>query len=127
MKTLFYYLGVSALFTHELDAVLNQEWKLLFHFFELSQDVGDVLFVALHFPLFFLFFYLGHHKKSMIQTRFRVGVCIFLVVHSVLHLALSGHSHYFFSGLLSNLYIFSAAVFGLIFLMLNWKQQKTVP
>ena len=119
MKTLLYYLGVSAFFTHELDAVLNQEWELLFHLFSLRQGIGDVLFVALHFPLFFLFFYFGHHKKSNIKEAFRVGVCLFLVIHSILHFSLSHHSLHYFRGMLSNLYIFSAAFFGLAFLLLK--------
>ena len=124
MKTLLYYLGISALFTHELDAVLNFEWRLLFHVFELPEATAGALFIAAHFPLFFVFFYLGHHRSSKVRDTFRTVVCCFLVIHSVLHFGLSNHELYFFDGILSNLYIFGAAAFGLAFLLVSWRQRR---
>ena len=120
MKTWCYYLGVSALITHELDAVLNHEWKLLFHWFDLSDGVGNELFIALHFPLFLLFLYFSHHKQASVQSSFRSLICAFLIFHGGLHFFLSDHSNYLFSGFLSNFYIFGGLVFGLIYLALSW-------
>lgn len=123
MKTILYYLGVAALFTHELDAVLNFEWRLLFHLRSLPDDAAGSWFVALHLPMFFAFFYFGHHKHTKVQNLFRGAVAIFLVIHSGLHVALSHHEHYQFDGFLSNLYIYSAAGFGIAFLMLQLKNK----
>lgn len=119
MKTLLYYLGVAALFTHEMDAVLNLEWRLLFHLFELPEATASALFIGAHFPLFCVFFYLGHHRSPKIRNTFRIVVCYFLVIHSLLHFGLSNHELYFFEGILSNLYIFGAA-----FLVVSWRQRK---
>ena len=71
MRTIIYYLAIAALFTHELDAVLNFEWRLLFHLFTLTESVASALFIGLHLPLFFIFFYFGHHPVRKIQSRFR--------------------------------------------------------
>ena len=124
MKTLLYYLGVAALFTHEMDAVLNLEWRLLFHLFELPEATASALFIAAHFPLFFVFFYLGHHTSPKVRNAFRTVVCCFLVIHSGLHFGLSNHELYFFDGILSNLYIFGAAAFGTAFLVVSWIQRS---
>lgn len=124
-KTILYYLAVAALFTHELDAVLNLEWRLLFHVFTLPEATAGALFIGLHFPLFFAFFYFGHHKNLKIRARFRVTVCLFVVFHSVLHFALSGHEKYYFEGFLSNAYIWGSAVFGLAFVMVSWRDAQS--
>jgi hypothetical protein len=123
MKTTVYYLGVAALFTHELDAVINAEWRLLFHLRNLPDDPASAWFIALHLPMFFAFFYLGHHKSLRIQTLFRTFVAIFLVIHSVLHFNLSDHPLYQFDSLLSNFYIFGSAAFGCIYLALTYNKR----
>lgn len=123
MKRLLYYLGVAAFFTHEMDAVLNLEWRLLFHLFEFPEAIASALFIAAHFPLFFVFFYLGSHRSPKVRNTFRIVVCCFLVVHSGLHFGLSNHEYYFFDGILSNLYIFGAAAFGAAFLVVISKQR----
>ena len=120
MKTIIYYLALSALFTHELDAVINFEWRLLFHIFSLPDAMASTIFIGLHLPLFFIFFYLSHHSNPRIQNTFRVIASIILVVHSVAHFSLSGHEKYYFEGFYSNLYIYSAAAFGVCFLILAW-------
>ncbi len=123
MKTLIYYLGLAALFTHELDAVLNMEWRLLFHLRSLPEPVASSTFIALHLPLFFAFFYFGHHRNTKFREIFRLVVASFLIVHSALHFRLSDHDLYQFSGFLSNFYIYGSAVCGLIFILLSWKQR----
>lgn len=122
IKTLMYYMGLAALFTHEMDAVVNMEWRLLFHLRTLPDPMASSVFIALHFPLFLAFFYFGHHANSIIKNRFRLAVAGFLVIHSALHFNLSDHALYQFEGVLSNLYIYSAALFGTVFLLLSWRE-----
>ena len=69
MKTLLYYLGIAALFTHELDAVLNMEWRLLYHLRTLPDITASSLFVGLHFPLFFTLHTAGISNKNYIESR----------------------------------------------------------
>lgn len=125
MRTLLYYLSVAAFFTHELDAVLNLEWRLLFHIFELREVTAKTIFVAAHFPIFFLFFYLGHHRLPKVRNTFRMLICCFLVLHSILHFGLSNHELYFFDGILSNFYIFGAAAFSLGFLIVSLRKEES--
>lgn len=123
-KTLLYYLGVTALITHELDAVLNTEWRLLYVLRSLSDDLASGYFVALHFVLIFAFFYIGHHRNTKLREGFRFLVALFLVIHGVLHFALSGDPMYTFSGFGSNLYIYSASVFGLLYLLESFRKKQ---
>lgn len=122
MKTIIYYLGISTLLTHELDAVQNLEWRLLLHFFDFPERLSSTLFIALHLPLFFLFFYFSHHKTDKVRATFKLSICAFLVAHAIIHASLSGHSLYYFEGLMSNLYIYGAALFGFTYLTLHLKE-----
>ncbi|MFC4701598.1 DUF6713 family protein [Glaciecola siphonariae] len=124
MKTILYYLGLAALFTHELDAVLNMEWRLLFHLRVLPDAAASSIFIALHLPLFFAFFYFGHHKILKIRERFRLIVAVFLVIHSGLHFNLSDHELYQFNSIISNAYIYGAALCGLAFIILSWIHRR---
>ena len=114
-----YYFGLAALLTHELDAVAHSEWLLLFHVFELSDGVAEVVFIALHFPIFAAFLFFSHHSNTRKREWFRISICVFLVLHGFAHYVLSDHLNYYFDGLLSNFYIFGATVFALIYLGLT--------
>ena len=118
VKSVVYYLAVSVLFVHELDAVQNYEWQLLFHVFKVSDALASTLFIAIHFPLFFLFFFLGHHSSEKVSNMFRLCVCGFLIIHGLVHFGLSDHAQYHFKGLLSNAYIFGASFFAMIWFAL---------
>lgn len=118
LRGFIYYLGLAALFTHELDAVLNFEWRLLYHLRTLPDVTASSYFVALHLPLFFGFFYFGHHPNAKIKNTFRALVAWFLIIHSLLHFRLSGHDAYLFAGFLSNSYIYLAATMGLLYLLI---------
>ena len=54
MPTLFYYLGISLLFAHEMDAVAHKEWQLLYVLRTMTDQMAYPLFVAMHVPLFFV-------------------------------------------------------------------------
>jgi len=53
LKSLF-LLGVSLLFTHELDAMTHSEWRVLPLTSWMAPGLGRVVFVALHVPIFAL-------------------------------------------------------------------------
>ncbi len=125
MATALYYLGLSALFTHELDAVRHAEWRLLLILRDLPDEVAYPVFVALHLPLFFLFFWLSHHRSTRLRSGFRLAVATFLVVHGLLHWLLSDAPAYGFSGVLSNGLIILAAVSGAAYLALALRGPRT--
>ena len=112
-----FLLGISLLFTHELDAMTHNEWRVLPLTHWLEPAVGRVVFVVLHVPVFALV--LGWLTSRLPErvVRGQFWVSVFLVVHAGLHVAFSGQPHYTFEGMLSNTLIFGAALFGAIYLL----------
>ncbi|MQX53724.1 DUF6713 family protein [Alcanivorax sediminis] len=119
LRTLF-LIGLSLLFTHELDAMTHSEWRVLPLTSWLEPEMGRLVFVVLHVPLFALVlgWLTSQLPQRVLQGQFWVSV--FLVVHAGLHLAFSGQAHYTFEGMLSNTLIFGAAVFGAGYLAGNY-------
>lgn len=118
ISSLVFYLGVAFLLTHEMDAVINVEWRLLFHLRDLDDAIAGNWFVALHFPIFMAFIYFIRHPTQRVRQTFRLLVSIFLVVHSVLHFRLSNHPQYHFDSLISNIYIYAAGMLGFVYLLI---------
>ena len=119
-RVALYYLALACLFTHELDAITHSEWRLLFGLRDLPDPTAASAFVAFHVPLFFLVLWLSHHPSPRLSSVTKLVVAAFLIVHSVLHFALSSSPQYSFEGSLSNSLIFGAAVFGAAFLAAPW-------
>lgn len=117
MKAALYYLGIACLFTHELDAMTHAEWRLLLVLRSMPDATASPLFVALHVPLFFAVLWLSQHGRETVRSATRIAVAAFLVVHGVLHFAVSSTPHYDFHGPLSKALIGSAAVFGVAYLL----------
>lgn len=111
-----FLLGVSLLFTHELDAMTHTEWRVLPLTSWLGPEVGRLVFVAMHVPAFA--FVLGWLTSQVAgrASRAQFWVAVFLMVHAGLHLAFSGHAEYTFDGVLSNTLIFGAGVCGAAYL-----------
>ena len=51
MKHSLFLLGFGCLITHELDAVLNHEWRVLPLLRSLPDELGTIVFVAVHIPI----------------------------------------------------------------------------
>ncbi len=52
IREIAFYLGLGSLFTHELDAVPNHEWRGLPLLGTLPDETGMWVFIAAHVPLF---------------------------------------------------------------------------
>jgi hypothetical protein len=65
-RTFVFYLGLGLLFTHELDAIVQGEWRLLYVLRSLPDEQAMPLFVALHVPLFALTFVANVDLRSRI-------------------------------------------------------------
>ncbi len=118
MKPFVFYLGLSTLLTHELDAMSNHEWRVLPFIRELSDDIGMLVFVVLHFPILagLLALVASSHPQTRALTR--LGVSTFLVIHGLLHFLFIGNPYYEFSSLISEILIFGGASLGMIYLAL---------
>lgn len=122
--TLVFYLGLGFLFTHELDAMTHQEWKLLYVLRSLPSEQARDWFVWLHVPLFGFLIWITHHPKLRVRTLCRALVAVFFVIHALLHYRLSDHPLYTFSGMTSNALIYGGALCGLVFLLFLWTVRR---
>jgi hypothetical protein len=119
LREWLFLLGYGLLATHELDAVLHAEWRVLPGLSLLDDALAQPLFILLHVPLFALLTgWLGSANADTRQ-RARHGICLFLVVHAGLHLLFGGHRHYDFDGTSSRLLIHAAALCGLAWLAMS--------
>jgi hypothetical protein len=112
-------LGFAFLATHELDAMTQSEWRLLFVLRDLPNALAERWFVALHVPLFALVVWLCHHPMARVRERSRLALAAFLVVHGVLHWTLEAHPLYTFHDALSRGLIVGASLCGVLYLWLG--------
>lgn len=124
MKDLAFYLGFGTLFTHELDSMLNHEWRVIPVIRSLPDETGLLVFVLAHIPLFAILVALVSSKKSRARRMTRIGIGLFLVFHGLLHILFLNHPAYEFSTVLSNVLIFGGSVLGIIYLFLEWKGKR---
>lgn len=95
------------------------------HSFEAIPDTTAAsTFVALHVPLFFPILWHSHHPARRISSGTKLVVSAFMVVHAILHFALSSSAQYSLHGLLSSLPIYGAAVLGAAFLAACWTERR---
>jgi apolipoprotein N-acyltransferase len=118
MKSLWLYLGLACIATHELDAVTHEEWRLLYVLRALPPELARDAFVALHVPLFAGLIWLTHHPNPRWREAMRGVLMAFLVVHLGLHWRLSTHPLYTFHTALSWSLIVGGAASGLAYLLL---------
>ena len=119
MRHIALYLGVGALFSHELDAMTNHEWRVLPLIRLLPDELGRDVFVLAHIPLFAVVVALFASTDAQLRRRANIGVAGFLVLHGVLHSFYVDHPAYEFSSSLSNFLIFGGAICGGLYIALE--------
>ena len=117
MKLLLFYLGFSMLLAHELDAMTQAEWRLLFILRSLPESLARDWFVMLHVPIVAALLWLLQHPITVIQQRSRLALSTFLVIHASLHWRLRHHPLSTFDSPLSITLIYGAGLLGLISIM----------
>ncbi len=120
MKDPIFYLGFGTLFAHELDSMLNHEWRVMPIVGALSDETGSMVFVLAHIPIVALLVALVSSENPRTRRLTRVGVGIFLALHGVLHILFGSHPDYEFSSVLSHTFIFGGAILGLLYVALEW-------
>lgn len=108
-------LMLAVLFTHELDAMTQSEWRLLYVLRSLSDEQGRWWFVALHIPLFWALIVLTHHSSERVQRMSRAGVAVFCIIHALLHWRLASDALSTFNSPLSWSLILGAAAPGIAY------------
>ena len=107
----FFYLGLTFLLIHEMDAVRCKEWRIFPGLSMLDDKWGFRIFIAAHIPLFF-FIFLGLSTANFSESLI-YGLNIFFVVHFGLHLLLLKNKKNEFKGWISWTFISGAAICGL--------------
>jgi hypothetical protein len=112
VKSASFYLGLALLFTHELDAMPNHEWRVLPVLRSLPDSAGETAFIIAHVPIFALTTAYVASLNPRTRRLARDVASGFFIAHAILHSVFSGHPDYEFSSLLSSVLIYGAAVCG---------------
>jgi hypothetical protein len=120
-STPLFQLMLAFLFTHELDAMTQSEWRLLYVLRSLSEEQGRWWFIAIHVPLFWGLITLTHNKNKKVQHFSRLGVAVFCIVHALLHLRLSSDPLSTFNPPLSWSLIVGPAILAAVYLFFSRK------
>lgn len=115
MKNAAFYLGIALLFTHELDAMPNHEWRVLPGLSSLPEAAAETAFLIAHVPLFVLIIAFIASLNLKVRAKARGIASGFLIVHAAGHYLFSGSAAYEFSTLVSSVLIYGAAVCGIAY------------
>lgn len=114
---LFFYIGLSLMVMHEMDAMRCKEWRIFPGLSLLSDSLGQKVFLWAHLPLFTLLF---RQLSNPIHAEALIfGFNHFMIIHLGLHLLFLKHPNNMFKDLLSWSIIAGAGLCGL--LDLTWK------
>jgi hypothetical protein len=117
IKHWLFLLAFSMLNAHELDAMSQHEWRLLFVLRELPPGLAEQIFVLLHVPLVAILLWLGFHSSALVSAWSRRAVCAFGIVHVGLHGHLRDHPLYTFDSWLSEALIVGYGLAGFCYLL----------
>ncbi len=106
----FFYLGLSFILVHELDAVHRKEWRIFPGLSLLNETWAANIFIFAHIPLFFLLFLA---LSSNNDYKFTI-LCInlFFLLHLALHVGFLRHKKNEFKGWGSWIMITCPAICG---------------
>lgn len=111
----FFYLGLSLLIMHEMDAIRCKEWRIFPGLSMLSDKVGHIIFIFAHVPLFYFVFWKLTHCQNI--EAFIYGFNIFMIVHLGLHILFLKHKNNEFKDWISWSIIMGAGLCGMIDLL----------
>jgi hypothetical protein len=115
---------LALLFTHELDAVTQSEWRLLYVLRSMDDAIARNWFVAIHVPLFAVVIWLAFHQNKSVREKARCGLAAFSVVHALLHYRLRSDPLSAFDSPLSIALIGGAALFGAAYLLMRMRSTR---
>lgn len=114
---LFFYVGLSFILAHEMDAIRVKEWKMFPFLAYLKEETAYLVFTGIHLPLYILLFWglVSDGSRAVI-----IGLNIFFVIHLVLHILFIKHRDNQFKSVFSWVLIIGAATCGAIDLLLSF-------
>ncbi|MDX2270550.1 MAG: DUF6713 family protein [Cyanobacteriota bacterium] len=128
MGNLLFHLGFATLITHELDAMTQSEWRLLFILRSLPEHIASFTFVVIHIPLIAALLWLTNNESLSIRHWSRIAFTTFLIVHAGLHKLLEHHPDYTFNSVLSLGLIYGGGLVGFLYWVLTFiSWRRSVP
>ena len=115
---IFFYLGLTFLIIHEMDAVYCKEWRIIPGLSSLKEKTGYIVFLSIHVPVLTGIFILLNMPGYM-QT-FILIFDILLILHLILHILFMKHEKNEFKKPVSWTIISGGAIFGLADIILNY-------
>lgn len=111
-----FLLNISALLTHELDAMTAKEWLIFPGLSRLDDERGRKIFVWLHIPLFAIILWgiTGPYQQS-----WRWGLDWFSIAHVFAHILFHRHPKNGFRRPMSWIIIVLAGLFGALDLLMG--------
>lgn len=119
MRSLLFQLGFSTLLAHELDAMTQAEWRLLFVLRRFPDLLARNLFVTIHIPVVAILLWLTQHQSEVVRRWARTGLSSFMLIHAGLHWNLKNHPLNTFTSPLSLGLIYGAGLLGLSYVLLS--------
>jgi hypothetical protein len=113
-----YRLNFAFLLTHELDAIKNAEWRLLYIFRNIPDATASTLFIALHVPLIVVLLGAFENKSEFLRLKSRGLLAAFMIIHAAIHYHLRLDPLNTFNSILSLCLIYGGAVIGLAYLLI---------
>lgn len=113
------WLNLSLLLLHEMDAVRTGEWKMMYGFNRLPEDIASKIFIGLHFFLFITLYYMLEFHPVLLYW----SLCIFGVSHQVLHIAFRKHPSNKMNSIFSGsiiLFMAVVSISGILYGLLNY-------
>lgn len=114
INTIFAF-ELALLFTHEMDAIRKQEWKMFIFLKDMADEKAYHIFMLLHIPLYAVIVSLL--LSPFLHIEYYI-TDVFLVLHTLLHLGFRKHPTNKFNNNISNGIIFSAGLFAVFHLLL---------
>ncbi|MEM9087593.1 MAG: DUF6713 family protein [Cyanobacteria bacterium P01_F01_bin.53] len=128
MRNLTFHLGLSMLIAHELDAVLQAEWRLLFILRRMPEDTAATAFILLHVPLVAGLLWITNHASEYLRNNSRLAMATFFIIHAGLHKRLEHHVNYSFTSTPSVFLIYGTGVLSIGYLLASFlASRRTTP
>jgi hypothetical protein len=105
-------MAMSLLFCHELDAVYRHEWRIMPGINRLSEEIGALVFIFAHVPVFGVIIWLVFVAEGEMQKNSGLAFSGFCMVHVLLHKLFEKHPQNEFDNILSQLLIWGAGIAG---------------
>lgn len=118
-------LAFALLISHELDAMIRQEWLLLPGLSGMESGRAADVFNLLHVPLFAALIALLTSPSDRVRRGTMLGIDGFLIAHAIAHTALRGADDYLFEAPVETITVYGAAACAVGHLAVTWQRLRS--